>query len=152
MVYKEEDNFNLNKFVSNVQGSWKELQTEKDFADVTLICEDKQILTQKIVLSFSSPVLRYILKQHSNPNPVIYLTSVKFKFLENLVNYMYQGEVTISNGDLSNFLEVAEDLRIRGLYEVIVLCQESSLAISTYSTARRNSRHTTKQFETSLQL
>ena len=30
---------------------WQELQNEKDFCDVTLVCEDKQIEAHKLVIS-----------------------------------------------------------------------------------------------------
>merc|ERR1719469_341885 len=106
-----------NQFESNIKSTWQELQTEKDFCDLTLACEDKQIQTHKIIISSSSPIFRNILKQNSNPHPVIYLRGVKYKFLENLINFMHQGEVNVAEEDLRDFLELAEDLKIRGLSE-----------------------------------
>ena len=50
-----------------------------------------------------------------NPHPLIYLRRFKYKDLQNLVHFMYQGEVNVAEEDLSSFLEVAEDLNIRGL-------------------------------------
>ena len=43
----------------------------KDFCDVTLACEDKQIKTHKVIISSSSPVLRNILKFNQNPHLLI---------------------------------------------------------------------------------
>ena len=107
----------LNGFESNAKIYWQDLQAENDFCDVTLACEDKQIKTHKLIISSCSPVLGNILKLNQTPHPVIYLRKVKYKDLQNLLNFMYQGEVNVAEEDLPNFLEIAEDLNVRGLSE-----------------------------------
>merc|ERR1740139_1532587 len=82
-----------------------------------LACEDKQIKTHTIVISSCSPVLKSILKMNKNPHPMIYLRGVKYNDLQNLLTFMYQGKVNVAEEDLPDFLEVAEDLLIRGLSE-----------------------------------
>ena len=67
---------------------WQELQNEKDFCDVTLVCEDKQIEAHKLVISSCSPVLENILKLNQTFHPVIYLRKVKYRDLQNLLNFM----------------------------------------------------------------
>ena len=110
----DSDNFclRLNEFERNVKTSWRELQIEKDFCDVTLACEDKQIQTHKIIISSSSPVLKNILKLNQNPHQLIYLRGVKYKDLQNLISFMYQGEVNVAEKELANFLEVAQDYKL----------------------------------------
>ena len=102
----------LQDFEVNIRESWKEIQNERDFCDVTLACDDQQIPTHKIILSCGSPVFRNILKQNSNQHQFIYLRGVKYKDLSNLLNFMYQGEVNIPQEELNSFLAVAEDLKI----------------------------------------
>ena len=113
------DNFclRLNSFDENVKRAWKEMQMEEDFCDMTLACQDKQIKTHKLIISSYSPVLRTILKSTQNPHPFIHLRSVQYKHLQNLLTFMYQGQVDVAEEDLRSFLEVAEDLNIRGLSE-----------------------------------
>ena len=113
------DNFclRLNEFENNVTASWRELQQETDFCDVTLACEDKQLNAHKFVISSCSSVLRNILKQYQTPHPLIYLRKVTYRDLQNLLQFMYQGEVNVAEEDLSTFLEVGEDLNVRGLSE-----------------------------------
>ena len=82
-----------------------------------LVCEDKQIEAHKLVISSCSPVLENILKLNQTFHPVIYLRKVKYRDLQNLLNFMYQGEANVSEEDLNNFLEIAEDLNMRGLSE-----------------------------------
>ena len=103
------------EFERNVRISWQGLQNETDYCDITLACEDKQIKAHKLIISACSSVIRNILKQNQNPHPLIYLRRVKYKDLQNLLTFMYQGVVNVAEEDLSSFLEVAEDLNIRGL-------------------------------------
>merc|ERR1719291_1170760 len=107
----------LNEFEGVIKSSWQELQKENDLCDITLACEDRQIKTHKFVISAFSPVLRNILKFHQSPHPLIYLRKVKYINLQNLITFMYQGEVDVAEDDLPSFLEAAEDLNIRGLSE-----------------------------------
>ena len=60
-------------------------------------------------------MLRNILKVHQSPHPLIYLRKVKYIDLQNLITFMYQGEVDVAEEELHSFLEAAEDLDIRGL-------------------------------------
>ena len=41
----------LNEFESNVKIYWQQLQVEKDFSDVTLVCDDGHIKSHKIIIS-----------------------------------------------------------------------------------------------------
>ena len=92
MVVGDKFCLNLKEFANNVKVSWQELQIEKDFCDVTLASENKQIKAHKIVISSCSSVLRNILKSNPTPHPFIYLRKVKYGDLQNLLNFMYQGE------------------------------------------------------------
>lgn len=53
----------------------------------------------------------------ANPckHPVFYMNDVKFDILKSILEYMYLGEVHISNDNLKEFIRVAEGLKIRGL-------------------------------------
>ena len=48
----------------------------------------------------------------------IFLTSVKKKELSLILNFIYEGEVSLSQADLSRFLSVAEKLHINSLINV----------------------------------
>ena len=95
----------LNSFGTDIETTWQQLQNEGNFLDVTLACDDKQIQAHKIVISSISPVLGNILKLNSNPHPFIYLRGVQYKDLVNLVNFMYQGEVSVEEEDLETVNE-----------------------------------------------
>ena len=109
------DNFclRLKEFEDNAKMYWQELQKDNYFCNVTLACEDKQIRTHKFIISSFSPILSNILKLSQTPHPVIYLRKVKYKNLQNLLNFMNQGEANVAKEDLPTFLEIAEDLKTK---------------------------------------
>merc|ERR1719186_1929474 len=66
-----------------------------------------------------SPILGKIIKQNAPANPLINLKAVAYKDLQNVIDYIYQGEVSICPDDLDTFLEVAEGLQIEGMSGVM---------------------------------
>jgi len=116
----------LDEFDTNIRKIWQNLQKEEEFCDMTLACEGKVIKTHKVIISAISPILRNILRNNSITNPCIYLRGVKFKELENLLNFVYQGEVCIEEEDINSFLEVGKELQIKGMAAVQKLDSKSS--------------------------
>ena len=47
--------------IGGVKASWKQLLSESDFCDVTLVCDDGHIKTHKFIISSYSPFLNNIL-------------------------------------------------------------------------------------------
>lgn len=56
-----------------------------------------------------------LLSQHYDKHPIIILKDVKYDELKAMLDYMYRGEVNISQEQLSTFLKAAETLQIKGL-------------------------------------
>ena len=112
----ETDDFVLTRpnHQSSLAGS---LMEETEFRDVSLACEDKQVRAHKVVLAASGPKLRTILLGNPHPHPLIYLTGVRFSLLEKLLTFIYTGQVTISPNQVNSFLDVAQELQVKGLTE-----------------------------------
>jgi len=55
------------------------------------------------------------LSLHWDKQAVVFLKDVKFDHLQALVDYMYRGEVNVSQDQLAAFLSTAEALKIKGL-------------------------------------
>ena len=104
-----------NEFEKNISTSFRELREDKDFFDVTLACENNQIQAHKVILSACSPFFRSVLKQNPHPHPLLYLKGVRYEDITSVLSFMYHGEVNISQDELNSFLEVAEDLKVKGL-------------------------------------
>ena len=60
-------------------------------------------------------LLQELLSQHWDKQAVVFLKDVKFDQLQALVDYMYRGEVNVSQDQLAAFLNTAEALKIKGL-------------------------------------
>lgn len=110
-------------FSQNVTSSFQELREDLDFSDVTLACGDIDIEVHKVVLASGSNFFRDILKKHKHSHPLIYLRGVKSNYMKALVTFLYDGEVSILEQDLDNFLLLAQELKVKGLEEQITTDQ-----------------------------
>ncbi|XP_043677908.1 longitudinals lacking protein, isoforms A/B/D/L isoform X28 [Vespula pensylvanica] len=85
--------------------------------DCTLAAEGKYLKAHRVVLSACSPYFEGLLSEHYDKHPVFILKDVKFKELKAMMDYMYRGEVNISQDQLTALLKAAESLQIKGLSE-----------------------------------
>lgn len=58
-----------------------------------------------------------LLNQHFDKYPVLILKDVTYQELRSMMDYMYRGEVNITQEQLGSFLKAAESLQIKGLTE-----------------------------------
>ena len=54
-------------------------------------------------------------RQCSHPHPVVYLRGVLPEDLTSLLDFMYHGQASVAEAELERFMEVAEELQVRGL-------------------------------------
>ena len=105
-----------NNFEDNILGSWSSLRQEQEYCDVTLACDDGLISeAHKIVLSAGSELFREILRKSKHPSPFIYLKGISKANLDNVLDFLYNGQVNILQEDLNKFLETAQELQVKGL-------------------------------------
>ncbi|XP_059089231.1 broad-complex core protein isoforms 1/2/3/4/5-like isoform X16 [Tigriopus californicus] len=116
-----------NDFETNISAAFKELRQDKDFFDVTLTVDDDPnhvLQAHKVILSACSPFFRNVLLRQnaamgvagfSHPHPLVYLRGVSYEDLKHIIDFMYYGEVNVAQDDLQAFLQVAEDLKVKGL-------------------------------------
>ena len=105
-----------NDFKENVSSVFGDLRQDKEFTDVTLVCEDgQQVEAHKVVLVASSPFFLNILKRNKHPHPLIYMRGVRPENLMAMVDFFYHGEANVHQGNLDSFLALAEDLQLKGL-------------------------------------
>ncbi|XP_023313870.1 protein tramtrack, alpha isoform isoform X3 [Trichogramma pretiosum] len=106
-----------NDFPASMISNFRHLRDHLDFVDVTLACsKNTNYLAHKVVLSACSPYFRSILKDAAQcTHPVIIMRDVPHTDIEQLLSFMYHGEVAVSQNQLPSFLKTAEMLQIRGL-------------------------------------
>ena len=92
------------------------LREDKEFSDVTLVCEDgHQLEAHKLILVASSPFFLNLLKKSRHPHPLVYMKGIKFEDLQAMVDFLYRGEANVFQENLESFLAIAEELKLKGL-------------------------------------
>ena len=105
-------------FENNIIEAFRNLRSEEDFYDCTIVCKDSKIRAHRVILSAFSPSFRDMIRCTAHHHPVLYLRGVRVKDLEGLLDFMYHGEVFLEEEELETFLKTAEDLQVRGLCQV----------------------------------
>ena len=99
----------------------EELVMREQLTDVTLACgggEEQQLLSaHSLMLSVCSPYFRSLLSEnrHKDKHHIIHLHGVSARHMQQLLLYMYRGEISISQEDLGPLIETAKCLQIKGL-------------------------------------
>ena len=109
------------KFQSNVSKSFGLLRNEDYLHDVTLVGDDhQQVSAHKLVLSACSEYFRDIFKNNNKPNvhPLLCLNGVSSEDINNVMDYIYNGEVQMYQASLQRFLDVAQRLKLGGIMDV----------------------------------
>ena len=111
-----------NDFESNISSSFRDLRHDNELFDMTLACEDDHLQAHKVILSACSSFFRNILRRTKNhQNLLLYLKGVSAKEMESVLNFMYHGEVSVAQNDLNSFLQVAEDLQVKGTFKNFIV-------------------------------
>ena len=120
-----------NDFHSNLSKSFGLFRNEDYLHDVTLVSDDHhQVSAHKLVLSACSEYFRHIFKHNNKPNahPLLCLDGISIGDLNNIMDYIYNGEVQIFQENLDRFLSVAQRLKLEGLIGDPSCQQNSSVA------------------------
>ena len=95
----------------------------EQLTDVTLACgpaEDQQLLSaHSLMLSVCSPYFRSLLTEnrHKEKHHIIHLGGVTGRHMQQLLVYMYRGEINVKESELMSLLNTAKGLQIKGLCE-----------------------------------
>ena len=94
-----------------------DMMTSEEFKDVTLVSDDKKILTaHRNILSACSPFFKKLLLiEASHKNPLIYLRGIRHSDIQSILQFIHLGDITISEERINEFLLVAKSLEIIGL-------------------------------------
>ena len=105
-----------NDFQSNVTKSFEAFRNDEHLHDVTLVSDDQnQATAHKIILSASSEYFNNIFNKNKISNPFLCLEGLSLRDLNNILDYIYYGEIQIYQEDLDRFLSMAQRFKIKGL-------------------------------------
>ena len=103
-------------FGDTIKTLFSTIRNSNNFTDVTLAFEGgRTIEAHRVVLAAASQVFMNILQDNTHPNPLIYMRGISYDIFNNLIDFIYNGEVNIAEENLNNFLEVGEEFSFRGI-------------------------------------
>lgn len=105
---------------SSVLNSFKNFLSTGEMVDVTLACEGKSLKAHKLVLSACSSFFQSLLSANPCKHPIVILTDVKYKELQAVIDFMYDGEINVSEEHLASLIKVAEALKVKVLGDVMI--------------------------------
>lgn len=107
-----------NNHQHNLLSVFEDLLHHEAFVDVTLACDGLQLKAHKMVLSACSPYFQSMLYGTPDRHPIVFLRDVRYHEMKALLEFMYRGEVSVDQDNLTSLLKVAEGLKIKGLADV----------------------------------
>ena len=105
---------------------FEELRSAGELLDVTLASSDEIVKAHKVVLSAYSPFFREVLSNAEYPHPIIFLKGLGKEDLRSIIDYLYTGQTQIGQKSVKRFLEIATELKIKGLIEKTQKIEESN--------------------------
>ncbi|XP_021951968.1 protein tramtrack, beta isoform isoform X2 [Folsomia candida] len=113
--------FNLrwNNHTNNLVQVFADQYEREQMVDVTLTTQGKFLKAHRMVLGACSPYFQEIFDRHdTTPHPIIIMNGFEFEDVQAVVEFMYKGEVMVSESVMSRLLKAAEGLQIKGLSNV----------------------------------
>ena len=92
----------------------KEIRDSSDLFDVTIACDDDQVGAHKLMLSAGSKFFQKILQKTQSSHPFLYIRGCKVEEMKSILDFLYYGEASVEQGDVQNFMSLAQDLQIKG--------------------------------------
>ncbi|CAH1368447.1 zinc finger protein chinmo isoform X3 [Tenebrio molitor] len=119
-----------NSFGTNLATSFSNLFKSETLADVTLFCDGVTFKAHKLILAACSKHLADLFETSPpHQNLIIILDGTSAANMSALLEFMYKGEVHVSQDCLSSFLKAAECLQVKGLsieHEKLAVAQSQS--------------------------
>ena len=111
----EELSLRWEDFLPSMAETFALLQAGGELTDVTLVCAEGQVEAHRLVLAAASPLLRSLLARAAHPHPLLFLVGLRLADLRLLMDFIYQGEVELTQAALPSFLAAAGELQVKGL-------------------------------------
>ena len=109
-MVQEKFNIKWDTYTDHLREMLYGMKTSDELTDVTLVSEDKrEFKVHRVVLSASSPVF----KNNGLQNSCIYLRGIQSFEIDAILQFIYQGEATLYQERMNEFLDVAKSLEIK---------------------------------------
>ncbi|XP_053993659.1 zinc finger protein chinmo isoform X1 [Hylaeus volcanicus] len=130
-----------NSFGSNLATAFSNLFKSESLTDVTLFCEGVTFKAHRLILAACSKHFQELF-EGMPPSPaglIVILDGTSAHNMASLLEFMYRGEVHVSQESLSSFLKAAECLQVKGLS-----IEHEKLAVAQRHAAESNNNSSTE--------
>ena len=141
---KEDFKLTWSNYSYHLRDMLQEMMKSDSLTDVTLVCDDDvQIKVHRVVLSACSDVFRKIIYSlpKSNTDSVIYLRGIKHQEMQSILEFMYLGEVTCNQSKVDEIMNVAKNLKIKGINKNMEFDKNSVISEFVEMEKSYNSEH-----------
>ncbi|GAB0097946.1 hypothetical protein DMENIID0001_136350 [Sergentomyia squamirostris] len=98
-----------------------EMLSGRKFVDVTLAVEGRRIQCHRVILAAYSSYFSDLLEENPSQHPIIIFSGeIKFWMIQDLVEFMYRGEVSVKEDSFEDLMKCAEILKIQGFNTVVM--------------------------------
>lgn len=109
----------INHDFYNIPNLFVDLRSQEDFFDLTLATTEQiknQFKAHKVIMAATSAYIHDLLKRNPAQHPTIIMpTNIRSIDLQYIMDFIYQGKVTVPASELENFMSAGAILQIRGL-------------------------------------
>jgi hypothetical protein len=119
----------------------------ESYVDCTIYVDDRvQFKAHRVVLAANSPYFQTILQGVPMDHCTILFPEVKAFEMRALLEYMYTGEVNVTQSQIPRIMKIARDLEVKGLYDMADLKdlkddQSHTFTSLSNSTTKANNHH-----------
>ncbi|XP_064115509.1 uncharacterized protein LOC135221700 isoform X1 [Macrobrachium nipponense] len=106
-----------NNYHGSLVNTLSGLRRESDLVDITVVCGDgSKVRAHQLILAACSTYFRDFLRDHPTKHPIVLLpVEIRYPELKAMIDFMYTGQVCVSQDRLQSFIRGARYLRIKGL-------------------------------------
>ncbi|XP_063708118.1 protein jim lovell-like [Culicoides brevitarsis] len=104
-----------NNHDSHMTSSVRELLQNKSLMDISIVCGDKSFHAHKLILSAASPFFHRLIEENPCKHPILILNDYPSWIIEQIITFIYCGEIRIPQEAIFAFCDIARELQIKGL-------------------------------------
>lgn len=107
-----------NNHKSNLVEILDGLFQKKSYVDCTLHVDDMKFFVHRVVLAANSSYFQTILQDVPMDHCTILFPGVQGFEMQALLDYMYTGEVNVTQSQIPRIIQIAEQLEVKGLFDM----------------------------------
>merc|ERR1719319_128929 len=100
------------QYQENFKAAFRDMRSDGDFTDVTLVCENEvTVKAHRVILSSCSSFFKAALRRKARARQRrLYLRGMRGDLMEAAMDFIYLGEVTLAREEVEEFLSLGMDL------------------------------------------